>query len=148
MKLQQDDRLEEMKSIPKGSTNEYKTFTRPDQPKQRCILKPDISAFYPENSLRARLYAETCKCQIETLAYYLERSTEEIETAAKELAETTTMTYMEAIDEVGRRILNSENLPDGHASIIPRRTEPKPKKNRAARRKEKRKKAKCHEMHG
>jgi hypothetical protein len=130
--------------VKEGSTNEYKTFTRPDQPKQRYILKPDISAFYPGNSLRARLYAEACKSQIETLAYYLKRSTEEIEAAAKELAETTTMTYKEAIYEVGRRILNSESLPDSHASIIPRRTEPKPKKNRAARRKEEKERRRKH----
>lgn len=88
-------------------------------------------------------YALECRQKTESLSFWLECNIDHIEKTAQKLAETTGITYLQAIDEVGRHIEKVKE-PTLYSSLCAALTQPihRPKMNRAQRRRLKREKRK------
>lgn len=95
------------------------------------FLKIDARRYFPGGNIPGRQYAEA-------LAFYLERDLNDIEKQAHRLAESTTLSYLEALYKIGGDMLRGN--PEKPAPLYhwPIRREPV-RPNRAARRAAKRK---------
>ena len=102
-----------------NSAPAHKTF--PDRKITRDVLE----------ALRCRKYAEV-------LAFYLECDLDDIEKQARRLAESTALSYSEALHKIGGDMLRSKEKKPAPLSLWPIRREPV-RPNRAARRAAKRK---------
>ena len=80
-----------------------------NNPEGRYILKPDMRHYFPGGPIPEQLLA-TAKChqRAERWAFYLERDVKDIEERARRMAESTTMSYCEAIDKVSWDILRGK----------------------------------------
>ena len=95
-------------------------------------LKIDARHYFPDGKItRDRKYAEV-------LAFYLECDLDDIEKQARRLAESTTLSYSEALRKIGGDMLRSKQEKPVPLSLWPIRQEPV-RPNRAARRAAKRK---------
>ena len=75
----------------------------------RYNLKIDMGHYFPGGQIPGQLReAVMCRQRAEKLAYYLEHSVKDIEERARSMAESTTMSYCEAIDRVAREILDGK----------------------------------------
>lgn len=83
-----------------------------NKPEGRYVLKIDTRHFFPGGHIPERLLeaAEYHK-RAEIWAYYLECDVKVIEEQARRVAESTTMSYCEAINEVIRETLNGKVKP-------------------------------------
>ena len=99
---------------------------------KRYALKIDTRHYFPGGEISEDvLEAFRCKRYAETLAFYLEQDTDDIEKRARQLAESTTLSYSEALRKIGGDMLRGN--PEKPALREPVR------QNRAARRAAKRK---------
>lgn len=102
-------------------------------------LKIDARHYFPDGKIaRDVLEAIRCRQYAEILAFYLERDLDDIEKQARKLAESTTLSYSEALYKIGGDMLRGN--PEKPAPLYrwPIRREPV-RPNRAARRAAKRK---------
>lgn len=116
-----------------------------NNPKERYILKFDMRRYFPGGWIPARLLeAAEYHQRAENWAFYLEHDVKDIEERAQRIAETTTMSYCEAIDKVCRDILNGKSKTEQSlvSHLLPAR-EPV-RLNRAQRRKAHRERRKNH----
>lgn len=95
-------------------------------------LKIDARHYFPDRKItRCRQYAAV-------LAFYLECDLDDIEKQARRLAESTALSYSEALHKIGGDMLRSKQEKPAPLSLWPIRQEPV-RPNRAARRAAKRK---------
>ena len=81
-----------------------------NNPKEYYILKLDMRRYFPGGQIPTSLLEATvCHQRAENWAFYLEHDVKDIEERAQRIAETTTMSYCEAIDKVCRDILNEKS---------------------------------------
>ena len=102
-------------------------------------LKIDARHYFPDGKITWDvLEALQCRRYAEALAFYLERDLDDIEKQARRLAESTTLSYSEALYKIGGDMLRGN--PEKPAPLYrwPIRREPV-RPNRAARRAAKRK---------
>lgn len=116
-----------------------------NNPKERYILKLDMRHYFPGGQIPASLLEATvCHQRAENWAFYLEHDVKDIEGRARRIAETTTMSYREAIDKVCWDILNGKSKAEQSSlsRLLPTR-EPV-RLNRTQRRKAQRERRKNH----
>ncbi len=102
-------------------------------------LKIDARHYFPDGKItRDVLEALRCRQYAEVLAFYLECDLDDIEKQARRLAESTTLSYSEALRKIGGDMLRSKQEKPAPLSLWPIRREPV-RPNRAARRAAKRK---------
>lgn len=102
-------------------------------------LKIDARHYFPGGTIPGDvLEAIRCRQYAEILAFYLERDLDDIEKQARRLAESTTLSYSEALYKIGGDMLRSKQEKQATLSLWPIRQEPV-RPNRAARRAAKRK---------
>lgn len=103
------------------------------------FLKIDARRYFPGGKIaRDVLEALRCRQYAAMLAFYLERDLDDIEKQARRLAESTTLSYSEALRKIGGDMLRSKQEKPASLSLWPIRREPV-RPNRAARRAAKRK---------
>lgn len=103
------------------------------------FLKIDTRHYFPGGKIPWDvLKTLQCRKYAEALAFYLERDLEDIEKQARRLAESTTLSYSEALHKIGGDMLQSKQEKPAPLSLWPIRQEPV-RPNRAARRAAKRK---------
>ena len=102
-------------------------------------LKIDARHYFPGGKIPGDVL-ETLQCRryAEALAFYLERDLDDIEKQARRLAESTALSYSEALHKIGGDMLRSKHEKPAPLSLWPIRQEPV-RPNRAARRAAKRK---------
>ena len=101
-------------------------------------LKIDARHYFPDGKItRDVLEALRCRQYAEVLAFYLECDLDDIEKQARRLAESTALSYSEALHKIGGDMLRSKQEKPAPLSIWPIRREPV-RPNRAARRAAKR----------
>ena len=106
---------------------------------KRYALKIDTRHYFPGGEISEDvLEAFRCKRYAETLAFYLEQDTDDIEKRARQLAESTTLSYSETLRKIGGDMLRGNPEKPDPLSNWPIRREPV-RQNRAARRAAKRK---------
>lgn len=102
-------------------------------------LKIDARHYFPGGNIPGDvLEALRCRQYAEVLAFYLERDLDDIEKQARRLAESTTLSYSEALHKIGGDMLRSKQEKPAPLSHWFIRQEPV-RPNRAARRAAKRK---------
>lgn len=102
-------------------------------------LKIDARHYFPGGNIpEAVLEALRCRRYAAVLAFYLERDLDDIEKQARRLAESTALSYSEALHKIGGDMLRSKQEKPAPLSLWPIRQEPV-RPNRAARRAAKRK---------
>lgn len=102
-------------------------------------LTIDARHYFPGGTIPGDvLEAIRCRQYAEILAFYLERDLDDIEKQAHRLAESTSLSYSEALHKIGRDMLRSKEEKPAPLSLWPIRREPV-RPNRAARRAAKRK---------
>lgn len=102
-------------------------------------LKIDARRYFPGGNIpEAVLEALRCRRYAAVLAFYLERDLDDIEKQARRLAESTTLSYSEALHKIGGDMLRSKQEKPAPLSHWFIRQEPV-RPNRAARRAAKRK---------
>ena len=100
-------------------------------------LKIDARHYFPDGKItRDVLEALRCRQYAAALAFYLECDLDDIEKQARRLAESTALSYSEALHKIGGDMLRSKQ--EKQATLWPIRQEPV-RPNRAARRAAKRK---------
>lgn len=106
-------------------------------------LRLDMRHFFPGGVLERLRYALECRQKAEFLSFWVECDVDHIEKTAQKLAETTGITYLQAIDEAGRHIKKVKE-PTCCNSLCAALAQPihHPKMNRAQRRRLKREKRK------
>lgn len=103
------------------------------------FLKIDAGRYFPGGNIPGDvLEALQCRRYAEALAFYLERDLDDIEKQARRLAESTALSYSEALHKIGGDMLRSKQEKPAPLSLWPIRQEPV-RPNRAARRAAKRK---------
>ena len=102
-------------------------------------LKIDARHYFPGRKIPWDVL-ETLQCRryAEALAFYLERDLDDIEKQARRLAESTALSYSEALYKIGGDMLRGKQEKQATLSLWPIRQEPV-RPNRAARRAAKRK---------
>lgn len=101
-------------------------------------LKIDVRHYFPGGNISGDvLEALQCRRYAEALAFYLEHDLNDIEKQARRLAESTTLSYSEALYKIGGDMLRSKEEKPAPLSLWPIRREPV-RPNRAARRAAKR----------
>jgi len=101
-------------------------------------LKIDARHYFPDGKItRDVLEALRCRKYAEVLAFYLECDLDDIEKQARRLAESTALSYSEALHKIGGDMLRSKQEKPAPLSLWPIRREPV-RPNRAARRAAKR----------
>lgn len=102
-------------------------------------LKIDVRHYFPGGNISGDvLEALQCRRYAEALAFYLECDLDDIEKQARRLAESTALSYSEALHKIGGDMLRSKEKKPAPLSLWPIRREPV-RPNRAARRAAKRK---------
>lgn len=102
-------------------------------------LKIDARHYFPDGKITWDvLEALRCRKYAEVLAFYLECDLDDIEKQARRLAESTALSYSEALHKIGGDMLRSKEEKPAPLSLWPIRREPV-RPNRAARRAAKRK---------
>jgi hypothetical protein len=102
-------------------------------------LKIDARHYFPDRKItRDVLEALRCRQYAAVLAFYLECDLDDIEKQARRLAESTALSYSEALHKIGGDMLRSKQEKPATLSLWPIRQEPV-RPNRAARRAAKRK---------
>lgn len=102
-------------------------------------LKIDARHYFPDGKIaRDVLEALRCRQYAEVLAFYMECDLDDIEKQARRLAESTALSYSEALHKIGGDMLRSKQEKPAPLSLWPIRQEPV-RPNRAARRAAKRK---------
>lgn len=102
-------------------------------------LKIDARHYFPDRKItRDVLEALRCRQYAAVLAFYLECDLDDIEKQARRLAESTALSYSEALHKIGGDMLRSKQEKPAPLSLWPIRQEPV-RPNRAARRAAKRK---------
>lgn len=102
-------------------------------------LKIDARHYFPDGKTTWDvLEALRCRKYAEVLAFYLECDLDDIEKQAHRLAESTSLSYSEALHKIGGDMLRSKEEKPAQLSLWPIRREPV-RPNRAARRAAKRK---------
>ena len=102
-------------------------------------LTIDARHYFPGGTIPGDvLEAIRCRQYAEILAFYLERDLDDIEKQARRLAESTALSYSEALHKIGGDMLRSKQEKQATLSLWPIRQEPV-RPNRAARRAAKRK---------
>lgn len=102
-------------------------------------LKIDARHYFPDGKTTwGVLEALRCRKYAEVLAFYLECDLDDIEKQAHRLAESTSLSYSEALHKIGGDMLRSKEEKPAPLSLWPIRREPV-RPNRAARRAAKRK---------
>lgn len=106
-------------------------------------LRLDMWHLFPGGVPERLRYALECRQKAESLSFRLECDMDHIEKTAQKLAETTGITYLQAIDEVSRHIEKAKE-PTLCSSLCAALAQPihRPKMNRAQRRRLKREKRK------
>ncbi len=103
------------------------------------FLKIDAKRYFPGGNIPGDvLEALQCRRYAEALAFYLERDLNDIEKQARRLAESTTLSYSEALHKIGGDMLRSKPKKAAPPSLCFIGQEPV-RPNRAARRAAKRK---------
>lgn len=101
----------------------------------RYDLKIDMRHYFPGGQIPEQLReAVMCRQRAEKWAFYLEHSVKDIEERARSIAESTTMSYCEAIDKVAREILEGKR-PEQAVPLRSLSGDYKARPNRAQRRK-------------
>ena len=101
----------------------------------RYDLKIDMGHYFPGGQIPGQLReAVMCRQRAEKWAYYLEHSVKDIEERARNMAESTTMSYYEAIDRVAREILDGKEAKQA-VQLLPPPGAYQVRPNRAQRRK-------------
>ena len=102
-------------------------------------LTIDARHYFPGGTIPGDvLEAIRCRQYAEILAFYLERDLDDIEKQARRLAESTALSYSEALHKIGGDMLRSKQEKQATLSLWPIRQDPV-RPNRAARRAAKRK---------
>lgn len=101
-------------------------------------LKIDARHYFPDGKIWNVLEALRCRKYAAELAFYLECDLDDIEKQARRLAESTALSYSEALHKIGGDMLRSKQEKPAPLSLWPIRQEPV-RPNRAARRAAKRK---------
>lgn len=102
-------------------------------------LKIDARHYFPDGKITWNvLEALRCRKYAAELAFYLECDLDDIEKQARRLAESTALSYSEALHKIGGDMLRSKQEKPDPLSLWPIRQEPV-RPNRAARRAAKRK---------
>ena len=102
-------------------------------------LTIDARHYFPGGTIPGYvLEAIRCRQYAKILAFYLERDLDDIEKQARRLAESTALSYSEALHKIGGDMLRSKEEKPAPLSLCPIRREPV-RPNRAARRAAKRK---------
>lgn len=102
-------------------------------------LKIDARHYFPDGKItRDVLEALRCRQYAAALAFYLECDLDDIEKQARRLAESTALSYSEALHKIGGDVLRSKQEKQATLFLWPIRQEPV-RPNRAARRAAKRK---------
>ena len=97
-------------------------------------LKIDARHYFPDGKIaRDVLEALRCRQYAAMLAFYLERDLDDIEKQARRLAESTSLSYSEALHKIGGDMLRSKEKKPAPLCPLAYQTEPV-RPNRAARR--------------